>query len=115
LNNTIIISKTLKTLLTRPHGNCSYYDGSSGQPFGAKSHNHCMRRCQRKYIKILNKCNPLFINYYCNELDFQTEFNETFCFNRYDNENQLNVIDSIKVNCLKYCPKDCLTVEYNSR
>ena len=83
MNHTIIISKTLKTLLTRPHGNCSYYDGSSGQPFGAKSHNHCMRRCVRIYVKSVYKCNPIYIDNYIHELDFEKEFNETFCFNRY--------------------------------
>jgi len=112
-NQTFIISKTVKTRLTRPHGNCSYYDESSAgdRPFGGRSHVQCMRRCVRLYVKRVYKCNPIFIDNYVNELDFESELNDLFCYYLYTIPQTFDNCKNISAKCIKYCPKDCLTVE----
>jgi len=117
LNETIIVSKTVRKYLGRPHGNCSYYDGSTGeQPFGSTSHTQCMRRCIGSYWERHHKCYPLFIDNYLHEIDFKKNFSKRFCYlTRSEKLFQEKVDNNIRVICLNYCPKDCLTIEYKTR
>ena len=120
-NQTIILSKTIFQSLRKPHGNCSSYDGSRAgdRPFRAVCHRNCMRRCVRYYYRKVDKlnsmgCQSLFIDNYLHELDFYKNLSEKLCFyftlykRPYENL-------TITAKCMKYCPKDCLRVEYKSR
>jgi len=110
-NQTLIIKKTIVTYLPAPHGNCSSYSGTTGeQPFGSQSHTQCVRRCVGYYWRQRHKCYPIFIDHNLHELDYKSNDIQSYCY--YKNS---NLYYNISVECLKYCPKDCLTVEYNSR
>jgi len=111
-NHSIIIRKSIKVYLSKPHGNCSYYDRSAGeQPFNANSYTHCMRRCIRHYFHRYNNYTPFYVNNYLHELDFETNLVKDLRFYSFDEHMNRNV----STKCVNYCPKDCLTVEYNSR
>ena len=115
-NQTILLTKILKSYLHK-HGKCDTYDGNSRQPFNAISQTHCIKRCVRYYVKKHLKCNPFFTDNLLHELDFDTNYIENVCFGKsylfLTNNNSLTINMTNK--CVKYCPKDCVTVEYNSR
>jgi len=57
----------------------------------------------------------LFIDNYLHELDFYENLSENSCF-YFDLKQSFHEINlTISAKCMKYCPKDCLRVEYKSR
>jgi len=75
-----------------------------------------MRRCVRYYyrkqrIHEFNGCEPVFIDKFVHELDFYQNLNQTQCYFLNIIHNNANY-NSITSKCLKYCPKDCVTVDY---
>ena len=112
-NHTFIISKTLRTLLPKPHGNCSSYESSGEQPFGAISNRHCVRRCVRYYWKQRMGLYPLLIDGYLHELDYETNGTETYQTFRSSETIYKELMYNASIECLRYCPQQCLTVDYN--
>ena len=121
-NQTIILSKTIFQSLRKPHGNCSSYDGSRAgdRPFRAVCHRNCIRRCVRYYYCNIDEtnspgCQTLFIDNYLHGLDFYKNLSEKLCFYFYLAKSPYETNLTITAKCMKYCPKDCLRVEYKSR
>ena len=140
-NYTIIVSKRLRQSLSRPYNKkCNDYSDSSGQPLAVTSHTQCVRNCIKEYsVKHFN-CTPLFIDGVSHESDFnfsQPIDNRIFCsvlkeYNRiyYSNNwekvykfgnSEIHILEkwkynskTMKENCVKLCPKDCLTIDYST-
>ena len=62
---------------------------------------------------MVQKCDPVFVNYYLHELDVQSNHTENYCYYKYHHPKYLHNVYDISAKCLNYCPKDCQTVEYN--
>ena len=123
-NQTLILSKIIFQSLRKPHGNCSSYDGSRAgdRPFRAVCHQNCMRRCARYYYRKQHKhkfngCEFVLVHTYVHDLDFYENLNQTQCyiFQKTFNDNEYFNYKDIAAKCLKYCPKDCVRVEYKWR
>ena len=112
-NHTLITSKTLRSYLEPPFGNYSDYRQNGGQPYNAISHMDCYQKCLGYQSIELLGCVPLFIAEMIHERD--TEFLDTkHClledFKIFTEEGDKH----LKRKCLKLCPIDCLTVDYNT-
>ena len=73
-NYTLLLTKTLRTYLESPFGNCSHYSPKTDRLFNASSYKQCYRNCLRSYAKIHFNCIPLMIDRYFSENDFGNEF-----------------------------------------
>ena len=112
-NYTLFVTKTLRTYLEPPYGECNSYSSRTYQPFNASSHMECYRLCIRDFYEKLFNCVPLFIDDSMIESDFLTT-NKTLCsFKTLMNFKNLTE-NQTHIQCTKYCPKDCLTVDYSS-
>ena len=112
-NHTLIVSKTLRTYLEHPFGNCSYYYPKTVRPFNASSYMQCYRLCIRDFAEKLFNCVPLFIDDSISEFDFPTN-DKTLCpFEKFVALNNITK-NQLFSKCNNYCPKDCLTVDYSS-
>ena len=110
-NYSFIITKTLRSYLEPPFGNCSQYSEENYRPFDATSHMQCYRQCIRSAAKDLFNCVPLFMDDSINELDFPS--NDTkLCYNR-EMKKFKQIEKRLITKCKTYCPKDCLTVDYS--
>ena len=112
-NYSLVITKTLRSYLKPPFGNCSDYSTETGRPFNGSSHMLCYRQCFRSHVKEFLGCVPLFTDDSLNELDY-IPIDEKLC--SYEklkfllkNVSEYHVISK----CMTICPKDCLTVDYN--
>ncbi|CAG2114363.1 unnamed protein product [Medioppia subpectinata] len=135
VNHTFAVTKTMRRQLPAPYGRCSHYgsdpatgaegDGS-GQPFRATSYWHCMRRCRLSYVRKPRKewCGLYRMDLYYHELDFDSHNgiitqanNDCANMSMMDKRFEFNGINETKANiwCPKYCPPDCLAIDYRSR
>ena len=111
-NYTIILSKTSRTHLEYPHGNCSYYNITSIKHFNGTNYIECYRKCIRnQYINRFN-CTPLFIDnsVHDNELTDQDICN----LNTFYRRNLFLNLNNYSDICNNICPKDCFKVDYSS-
>ena len=113
-NYTLILSKTLRTYLEPPFGDCSYYSPNSDQPFNASSYMQCYRLCIKDLIEKQFNCVPLFIEDSISEMDFPTN-NKTLCPFKTLTDLDFTLKKKQRLSkCNNYCPKDCLTLDFDS-
>ena len=112
-NYSLVITKTMRSYLKPPFGNCSDYSTETDRLFNGSSHMLCYRQCFRSQVKDLLGCVPLFTDDSLNELDY-ISIEEKLCPHEKLSYLLKNVPEyDVISKCKTICPKDCLTVDYN--
>ena len=114
-NYTVFVSKTSQTYLGFPYGNCSDYSVPSALTYNALSHLQCYRKCVQFKHRIKFNCIPIFIDDTIIELDFESGNNFTNVCDFSTFYERKNLSKHFHDFCLNQCPKECFTVEYNSK
>ena len=96
--------RSSRQYLRSPYGQCFDYRDSD-----SKSRQQCLRKCFRDNHEKSFQCIPPFIDFHISELDFIPNTTQ-LCLKLHKEFEQ-----KFRDKCMKFCPKECLRVEYSYR